>query len=109
MAFNSHDCCLDIDTVSKNKTKSKILGSIFGVIQAEKIKVYFGLNVEIRVLRKINGWAGKTAQQVRALSAFLQVLCSNPSNHIVAYDPPVMRSDTLFWCVRRQLQYTYVE
>jgi hypothetical protein len=22
--------------------------------------------------------------------------------------PPVMRSDALFWCVRRQLQYTYV-
>ena len=38
------------------------------------------------------------AQQVRALTSLLKVLSSNPSNHMVAHNHPVMRSDALFWC-----------
>jgi hypothetical protein len=36
------------------------------------------------------------AQPVRALTALLKVLSSNPSNHMVAHN---MESDALFWCV----------
>jgi hypothetical protein len=32
--------------------------------------------------------AGEMAQQVRALTAFLKVLSSNPSNHMVAHNHP---------------------
>ena len=39
------------------------------------------------------------AQLLRALTAFPKVLSSNPSNHMVAHNHPIMRSDTLFWCV----------
>jgi hypothetical protein len=42
--------------------------------------------------------AGKMAQRVRALTALLKVLSSNPSNHIGGSKLPVMRSDALFWC-----------
>ena len=46
-------------------------------------------------------WAGKMAQQwLRTLTAFLEVLSSNPNNHVVAHNhPSIMRSDALFWCV----------
>jgi hypothetical protein len=43
--------------------------------------------------------AGNMAQWVRALSAPPKVLSSNPSNHMVANNHPLMRSDALFWCV----------
>jgi hypothetical protein len=33
-------------------------------------------------------WAGKMAQRVRALTAVLKVLSSNPSNHMVAHNHP---------------------
>jgi hypothetical protein len=32
--------------------------------------------------------AGEMAQQLRALTALLKVLSSNPSNHMVAYNHP---------------------
>jgi hypothetical protein len=32
--------------------------------------------------------AGEMAQWLRALTALLKVLCSNPSNHMVAYNHP---------------------
>ena len=51
------------------------------------------------ICKKIQKWAGKMAKRVRALTALLKVLSSNPSNHIVAHNHPVMRSDALFWCV----------
>ena len=43
--------------------------------------------------------AGEMAQWVRALTALPKVLSSNPTNHKVAHNHPLMRSDTLFWCV----------
>jgi hypothetical protein len=35
---------------------------------------------------KIIIWAGEMAKWVRALTAFLKVLSSNPSNHMVAHN-----------------------
>jgi hypothetical protein len=40
---------------------------------------------------------GEMAQPVRVLTAFLEVLSSNPSNHMS--QPSKMRSEALFWCV----------
>jgi hypothetical protein len=37
---------------------------------------------------KNNFRAGKMAQQVRALTALLKVLSSNPNNHMVAHNHP---------------------
>jgi hypothetical protein len=34
----------------------------------------------------MRGWAGEMAQWLRALTALLKVLSSNPSNHMVAYN-----------------------
>jgi hypothetical protein len=39
-------------------------------------------------LKKMLFGAGKMAQQVRALTALLKVLSSNPSNHMVAHNHP---------------------
>jgi hypothetical protein len=39
------------------------------------------------LLRKINR-AREMAQQLRALTAFLEVMSSNPSNHMVAHNHP---------------------
>jgi hypothetical protein len=33
-------------------------------------------------------WAGEMAQHLRALTAFLEVLSSNPNNHMVAHNHP---------------------
>jgi hypothetical protein len=38
------------------------------------------------VCLKKKGWAGKMAQWLRAPTALLKVLRSNPSNHIVAHN-----------------------
>jgi hypothetical protein len=43
---------------------------------------YFYLNRECYI------WAGKMAQQVRALIDLPKVLSSNPSNHMVAHNHP---------------------
>jgi len=40
--------------------------------------------------------AGEMAQWLRALTALPEVLSSNPSNHMVAHNHHVMRSDALF-------------
>jgi hypothetical protein len=37
---------------------------------------------------KVERWAGEMAQQLRALTALLKVLSSNPSNHMVAHNHP---------------------
>ena len=45
--------------------------------------------------------SGEMAQWVRALTA-LEILSSNPSNHMVAHNhlkPSITESDALFWCV----------
>lgn len=44
-------------------------------------KVKLGL----KMLKKKKNWAGKMAQQVRALTALPKVLSSNPRNHMVAH------------------------
>jgi hypothetical protein len=49
--------------------------------------------------KSLSKWAGKIAQWVRALTDFPTVLSLNPSNHMVASQPSIMRSNTLFWCV----------
>jgi hypothetical protein len=38
--------------------------------------------------KKPKRWAGKMAQRVRALTALLKVLSSNPSNHMVTHNHP---------------------
>jgi hypothetical protein len=48
--------------------------------------------------------AVEMAQWLRALTALLKIMNSNPSNHSVWHplcgtQPPVMRSDALFWYV----------
>jgi hypothetical protein len=45
--------------------------------------------------------AGEMAQWLKALpeTALPEVLSSVPSNHMVAHNHPLMRSDALFWCV----------
>jgi hypothetical protein len=40
------------------------------------------------VLRERENWAGEMAQQLRALTALLKVLSSNPSNHMVVHNHP---------------------
>lgn len=45
-------------------------------------KVKLGL----KMLKKKKNWAGKMAQQVRALTALPKVLSSNPNNHMVAHN-----------------------
>jgi hypothetical protein len=40
------------------------------------------------VTTKETNWAGEVAQQLRALTAFPEVLSSNPSNHKVAHNHP---------------------
>jgi hypothetical protein len=47
------------------------------------------------------------AQRLRALTALPEVLSSNPSNHMVAQNPSVMRSNALSWCVWRQYIHIY--
>jgi hypothetical protein len=42
---------------------------------------------------------GEMVQRLRTLTALPEVLSSISSNHMVAYQPYVMGSDTLFWCV----------
>jgi hypothetical protein len=44
-----------------------------------------GGNILIFLL-KIHMWAGEMAQWLRALTALLEVLSSNPSNHMVAHN-----------------------
>ena len=39
-------------------------------------------------LIKLQSWAGEMAQWLRALTALLKVLSSNPSNHMVAHNHP---------------------
>ena len=51
--------------------------------------------------------ASKMAQQVRALTSEGPEFKSQQP-HSGGSQPPVMRSDALFWCVRRQLQCTYI-
>jgi hypothetical protein len=46
-----------------------------------------------------NEGAGEMAQRLRALTALPEVLSSNPSNHMVAHNHLIMRSDALFWGV----------
>ena len=36
--------------------------------------------------KEFTSGAGEMAQQLRALTALLKVLCSNPSNHMVAHN-----------------------
>ena len=46
------------------------------------------------------------AQPLRALTALLTFLSSNLSNHMVAYNHLIMRSDTLFWyCLKTATVY----
>lgn len=45
-------------------------------------KVKLGL----KMLKKKKNWAGKMAQQVRALTALPEVLSSIPSNYIMAHN-----------------------
>jgi hypothetical protein len=59
------------------------------------------------ILSQAKSRAGEIAQWIRALTALLKVLSSNPRNYMVAHNPPVMRSDALFWCISRQLQCTW--
>jgi hypothetical protein len=40
------------------------------------------------ILKVLRLGAGKLAQWIRALTAFLKVLSSNPSNHMVAHNHP---------------------
>jgi hypothetical protein len=48
---------------------------------------------------KVHG-AGEMAQRLRALTALLKILSSNPSNHTVVHNQPsVLGLDALFWCV----------
>jgi hypothetical protein len=42
---------------------------------------------------------GEMAQWVRAPTVLPKVLSSNPSNHMVAHNHLLMRSDALFWCL----------
>jgi hypothetical protein len=44
-------------------------------------------NLRVKI-RKIIYGAGEMAQQVRALTALLKVLSSNPRNHMVAHNHP---------------------
>jgi hypothetical protein len=39
-------------------------------------------------LKRLRQGAGEITQQVRVLTALLQVMCSNPSNHMVAHNHP---------------------
>lgn len=45
-------------------------------------KVKLGL----KMLKKKKNWAGKMAQQVRALTALTKILSSHPSNHMVVHN-----------------------
>ena len=38
--------------------------------------------------RNVEGWAGEMAQWLRALTTLLEVLSSNPSNHMEAHNHP---------------------
>jgi hypothetical protein len=44
--------------------------------------------IQINLNKNICPWAGEMAQWVRALTALLKVLSSNPSNHMVAHNHP---------------------
>jgi hypothetical protein len=39
-------------------------------------------------LKKVDLWAGEMAQWLRTPTAFLKVLSSNPSNHMLAHNHP---------------------
>jgi hypothetical protein len=39
-------------------------------------------------IKKVLDWADEMAQQLRALTALLEVRSSNPSNHMEAYNHP---------------------
>ena len=55
---------------------------------------------KIKFKNKTKTGAGEMAQWLRALTAFPEVLSSIPRNYIYGgSQPPIMRSDTLFWCV----------
>jgi hypothetical protein len=45
-------------------------------------------NIAVSLSAKVIRGAGKMAQWVRGLMAFLKVLSSNPSNHMVAHNHP---------------------
>jgi hypothetical protein len=47
------------------------------------------------VIQNCRCWAGEMAQWLRALTALLKVLSSNPRNHMIAHHRSVMRSDAL--------------
>jgi hypothetical protein len=44
------------------------------------------LDVDFKNNKKVGAGAGEMAQQLRALIALPEVLSSNPSNHMVAYN-----------------------
>jgi hypothetical protein len=52
-------------------------------------------NAYIKTIRR----AGEMAQRVKAPTALLKVMSSNPSKPYGGSQPPVTRSDALFWCV----------
>jgi hypothetical protein len=65
----------------------------------EKMNVCVKLVVILVISLKYALWAGEMAQQLRALTVLPKVLSSNPSNYIGGSQPPIMRSDALFWYI----------
>jgi hypothetical protein len=64
-----------------------------------KIATYRGQDIINPILRSCKNGAREMAQRIRALTALLKVLSSNPSNHMVAQNHMIMRSDALVWSV----------
>jgi hypothetical protein len=54
----------------------------------EELSLQMGGDQKKRKKREREIWAGDMAQQLRALTALLKVLSSNPSNHMVAHNHP---------------------
>ena len=61
----------------------------------------------ISIIKNSLGGAGEMAQQLRALTVLPEILSSIPSNHICS-QPPLMRSDDLFWYVGSQQQCAHI-
>jgi hypothetical protein len=73
----------------KNKTKQKKTRNVIQLLLGHRtenyLRVYFILFLENLSL-KVKLRAGEMTQQLRALTALLEVLSSNPSNHMVAHN-----------------------
>jgi hypothetical protein len=54
-------------------------------LKKHKDKCVYTLSL-IAYVKNVKSWAGEMAQQVKAQTALLKVMSSNPSNHMVAHN-----------------------